>query len=628
MRLPPEKIEEIRNTVDIVDLISSFLQLKKRGRNYVALCPFHNERTPSFYVSPDRQMYHCFGCGASGNVFTFLMETEKISFIDAVKLLAERVGIKLPEYSYELDLKAKEQEELYQALQFATNYYYKNLYETAEGKYALDYLLKRGFKSDIIKVFRLGYSINKWDSFYKYAIEKKIPSEVLEKAGLIKKNNDGTYYDTFRGRIMFPIIAASGKVVGFGARKLFEDDMLGKYINSPETPIYNKSKILYGLYFAKEAIREKDAVILVEGYADLMKTYQAGFKNVVASSGTALTIEQIKLISRYTKNIIILYDADSAGVKATLRGIDLILENDLDVRIVPLPPGEDPDSFIEKFGKDKFENLLRNSILFVDFMIDALMTNGKMETPEGQTKVVRIIIQTLAKMKDPIKRNFYIKHIAERYGIYESVLLGEMDKMINKDRQQNIITINEQFNSEQKGIIPGNKIQEIKDLPVVEKDLLVTMLEGGDEVVDFVFKFISPESFSHKHIATIAGFLNIMRNNGIKIEPSSIYDFIINEDIPNKSELQKFLTDIIFSKYEISKRWEEIDQEITYGDAIKIAKDCIRKIFKSELQRKLEQNQFLMKEAQKRNENLNKYLEIHSNILKELKNIESDEIFL
>lgn len=628
MRLPPEKIEEIRNTVDIVDLISSYLKLKKRGKNYVALCPFHNEKTPSFYVSPDRQMYHCFGCGASGNVFTFLMETEKISFIDAVKMLAERTGIKIPEYSYEIDNKAKEQEELYEVLKFAATFYYKNLHDTDEGKYALEYLFKRGFKLETIKTFGLGYSLNKWDSFYKYSLDQKFPVEILEKAGLIRKQNDGSYYDTFRGRIMFPIFSISGKVIGFGARKLFEEDLLGKYINSPETPIYNKSKILYGLNFAKESIREKDSVILVEGYADLMKAYQAGFKNVVASSGTALTIEQIKLIGRYTKNIIVLYDADSAGIRATLRGIDLILENDLDVRIAPLPQGEDPDSYIDKYGKDKFDNLLRNSIIFVDFMIDALESEGHMKTPEGQTKVVRIIIQTLAKVKDPIKRNFYIKHIAERYGIYESILFGEMDKLLSKEKQRETTRAIDYVKNDMEKIFQSNKIVEVNEIPVAEKDLLLTMLEGGEDVIDFVFKFISPENFSHKYISLIANYLILMRNNNIKVEPSSVYDFIINEDIPEKTELQQFLNRIIFNRYEISKRWEEIGQEISYGDAIKIAKDCIKKIFKNELQKKLEQNQFLMKEAQKRNEDLNKYLKTHSEIIQKMKNVENDDFFL
>lgn len=627
MRLPPEKIEEVRNTVDIVDLISSYLQLRKRGKNYVALCPFHSERTPSFYVSPDRQMYHCFGCGASGNVFTFLMETEKISFIDAVKLLAEKVGIKLPEYSYDLDLKAKEQEELFQTMKFAATFYYKNLHETEEGKYALEYLTKRGFRVDIIKAFGLGYSLNKWDALLKYASEQKIPSDLLEKVGLIKKNTDGGYYDTFRGRIMFPIFSVSGKIVGFGARKLFEDDNLGKYINSPETSIFNKSKILYGLNFAKDAIREKDNVLLVEGYADLLKTYQAGFKNVVSSSGTALTLEQIKLISRYTKSITILYDADSAGVRATLRGIDLVLENDMDVKIAALPKGEDPDSYIEKFGKDKFENLLKNSVLFVDFMIEALSADGQVDTPELKTKIVRFIIQTLIKIKDPIKRNFYIKHIAEKYNIYESILFGEIDKLLTKEQKLGTSIPYDNITDAKEKLFQDSQQKNSFDISVYEKDLLAVMLEGGDKIVDFVLKFIPTEKFDNKYSIALVEILKTMGKNNIKIEPSAVYDFIINEEIVDKDNMLNFLNKIIFSKYEISKYWEEIGQEITYGDALKIAKDCIKKIYKIDIQKKLEHNQFLMREAQKRNEDLSKYLQIHAELLKDIKRIEDGEIF-
>lgn len=626
MRLPPEKIEEVRNAIDIVDLISTYLQLKKRGRNYVALCPFHHEKTPSFYVSPDRQMYHCFGCGASGNVFTFLMETEKVSFIESVKYLAEKAGIKLPEYSYDYDQKAKEQEELFQVMKFAANFYYRNLHETDEGKYPLEYLFKRGLKNDVIKTFALGYSLNKWDSLYKYASEQKISSDLLEKVGLVKKNDEGGYYDTFRGRIMFPIFSASGKILGFGARKLFEDDNLAKYINSPDTQIYNKSKVLYGLNFAKEHIRENDNVLLVEGYVDLLKTYQAGFKNVVASSGTALTLDQVRLISRYTKNITILYDADSAGVKATLRGIDLILENDMDVKIAPLPKGEDPDSFIEKYGKEKFENLIKNSIIFVDFMIDALTANGHINTPEGKTKVVRFIIQTLIKIKDPIKRNFYIKHIAEKYGIYESILLNEMDKLLNKEKKLETPIVYDNL-SDEEGKLFVNQRKNSFDISVVEKDLLVVMLEGGNKIVDFVLKFVPSEKFSNEYSSVLVEILKKMESNAIKIEPSSVYDFVINEDINNKDDILHFLNRIIFSKYEISKHWEEIAQGISYEDALRIAKDCIKKLYKTELQKELERNQFLMREAQKRNEDLSKYLEAHADILKKIKGVEKDEIF-
>lgn len=626
MRLPADKIEEIRNTIDIVDIIASYVTLKKRGKNFVGLCPFHTEKTPSFYVSPERQMYHCFGCGVGGNVFTFLMETEKISFIEAVKSLAERVGIQLPSYSSESDIETRDREELLQAVRFAAVYYYKNLYETEEGKNALDYLRKRGFNNETIKIFGIGYAMNSWDAFYRYAMEQKIPEYILEKAGLIKKHEDGTCYDTFRGRIIFPILSASGRVLGFGARKFFEEDQLGKYINSPDTPIYNKSRVLYGLYYAKDTIREKDLAILVEGYADLIKTYQAGFKNVVASSGTALTNEQIKLLSRYTKNIIILYDADSAGSKATLRGIDLILENDMDVQVAALPHGEDPDSYIEKYGVQKFENLLINSVSFIDFMIRTLEAESSFDTPAGKTKVVRNIIGTLSKVGDPIKRNFYIKHVANKYGIYESLIYNEMDKYLGKDNKKKY-SQPESIKQEDGRIFLDSIQKETVDVPLVEKDLLHAMLDGRNTVVEFVFNHFQPERFSHFYSSYIAKCIKQLYDNNVHIEASSVYDYILNDEITEKDQILKFLTNLIFSKYEISKRWPEFGQEIAQGDALKIAKDTLRKIIKSEVQKQLERNQFLMKEAEKRGEELERYIHIHSSLIEKLRNVDNKNFF-
>ena len=347
MKIPNEKIEEIRNAVDIVEYIGGFIKLKKRGKNYLGLCPFHNEKTPSFNVSLDKQMYYCFGCQRGGNVFTFIMEYDNISYVEAVTVLAEKTGI--PITKIENNVQESETEILYSVCTFAAKAFYYNL-KTEEGKFAQDYFLKRGFSEKTITTFGLGYSLRGWESLIEKAKEEGLSLYNLEKVGLLKKRDDGSYYDVFRGRAMFPIFSPLGRVIAFGARKLYDDDPLAKYINSPETPIYQKSKTLYGLWQAKESIREKDFVILVEGYADVISVFQAGIKNVVASSGTALTTEQIQLLSRYTKNIIFLYDADSAGANAMMRGVDLILENGLDVRVVQLPEGNDPDSFVQKNG--------------------------------------------------------------------------------------------------------------------------------------------------------------------------------------------------------------------------------------------------------------------------------------
>ena len=349
MKIPQEKIDEIRAASDAVDVISKYVQLKKRGKDYLGLCPFHQEKTPSFSVSPQKQLFYCFGCHRGGDVVKFVMEYEKSSYVEALEQLAERAGITITrtEEAYEA---ANETEKLYNVMSYAARMFYTNLTKSNEGEFALAYFRDRGFTNQTMTTFGLGYSLRSWESLLKKAQEDGIDPEDLSKVGLIRRREDGSGYDTFRGRAMFPIFNTTGRVIAFGARKLYDDDTLGKYINSSETSIYHKSKVLYGLSQAKDAIRERDFAILVEGYADLISVFQAGTKNIVASSGTALTPEQIQLISRYTKNITLVYDADSAGANAMMRGVDLILEGGLDVHIVQLPEGDDPDSFVQKNG--------------------------------------------------------------------------------------------------------------------------------------------------------------------------------------------------------------------------------------------------------------------------------------
>jgi DNA primase len=349
VRIPDEKIDEIRNASDIVDLISSYVSLKKRGKNYTGLCPFHKEKTPSFSVSPGKQMFYCFGCGKGGNVISFIMEHDKVSFLEAVRALADRVGISLPSDSPGDADKSTEQEALYALCREAQARFQHNLLESVEGKLALEYFRHRGFSDETIRLFGLGYSLNSWEDIAGMVRGKGLSLDQADRAGLLVRREDGSgFYDRFRGRAMFPIVSTSGRPIGFGARKMREDDPLGKYINSPETPIYDKSRVLYGLFQAKEAIREREFAIMVEGYADLISVYQAGTRNIVASSGTALTEEQVQLLSHYTKRITLVYDADSAGSKATIRGVDLIIARGLDVNVVELPTGEDPDSFVRK----------------------------------------------------------------------------------------------------------------------------------------------------------------------------------------------------------------------------------------------------------------------------------------
>ena len=354
MRISESKIEEIRSAANIVDVISGHIQLRKRGKNFLGLCPFHSEKTPSFTVSEDKQIFHCFGCHTGGNVFKFLMEYEKISFVEAVQELAGELGLPLEIEQGISEEKQTEQEILYDINTETARYFSNNLLNSSEGEIAFDYFQNRKIKPGTMRAFGLGYAFNGWDNLLHFLQEKKIDLEKAVQLGLIGRSNEGRIYDKFSSRIIFPIFSPNGRVVAFAGRILEDKADAAKYLNSPESLIYTKGRILYGLSHAKDEIRKLDKAILVEGYMDLISLYQSGIKNVVAVSGTALTEEQVQLLSRYTKNVILLFDADTAGIKASMRSIELLLKKDFEIKIVSLPQGEDPDSYVNNFGKESF----------------------------------------------------------------------------------------------------------------------------------------------------------------------------------------------------------------------------------------------------------------------------------
>ncbi|MBI5474371.1 MAG: DNA primase [Ignavibacteriae bacterium] len=631
MRIPENKIEEVRHASDVVDVISNYVKLKRRGKNYIGLCPFHTEKTPSFNVSPERQMYHCFGCGVGGNVITFVMEYEKVSFVEAIRTLADRAGISLPQEGVVDDKeKITESESLYAVCRAAARFFYDNMTTTVEGQLALEYFRHRGFSDETVRAFGLGYSMNAWDTLLKFAEREKLPLEMMEKAGLLIQREDKSgYYDRFRGRAMFPIFAVTGRVIGFGARKLREDDPLpGKYINSPETPIYVKSKSLYGISHAKDAIREKEYAILVEGYADLISVYQAGIKNIVASSGTALTDEQIELIGRYAKKVTLVYDADSAGSKATMRGVDLIIEQGLDVRIAELPEGDDPDSFVKTNGGEAFQKLLDEAASFLDFKARLFQSQGMLETPEGQAQAVRSIVETIAKMKDELKRGFYIKSLSERYGIYESTLYRELEKLLGKERGRERIERlrDERLRDERhrdersQSLNPESSIQQASSrpssVPAPERDLLTLMLEHGNEMVGYVFTHVKLEHFTHPLAQKVLALIIPHLERSEKWDTNSLIDETDNV------ELRRFITDITFSKYELSKGWKEqgaMPEEADPGD---IADSCMMILKRQELERLIAENQQHMKEAAARGEEVRRFAEHHQLLMREKKDLE------
>ncbi len=436
--ISPNTIQQILGRLDIIDVIGGFVKLKKRGTNHLGLCPFHNEKTPSFTVSPSKELYKCFGCGKAGNTVSFIMEHEKYSYVEALKWLANKYGIEIEE-TFQTDEQRQQMlaaDSLYIINAFAQQFFFQQLFETEEGRdIGLSYLKERGFREDIIKKFQLGYSPEQRDAFTKEAIAKFYNTELLIKAGLVANRND-QLVDNYRGRIIFPIHNHSGKVLGFGARILKSNDKAPKYINSPENEIYVKSKILYGSYFARQAIDKADECLLVEGYTDVVSLHQAGIENVVASGGTSLTPDQLRLIRKYTNNLTIIYDGDSAGIKAALRGLDLALEEGLNVKLVLIPDNEDPDSYVNKVGASTFRDFIqKNKKDFILFQLEVALNDAGADSVK-KSEVVNRMAETISKInkaEDFTKQQDYIKQCSEILKIDESGMHALVNKFI-RDR--------------------------------------------------------------------------------------------------------------------------------------------------------------------------------------------------
>ncbi|RHJ83970.1 DNA primase [Parabacteroides sp. AM08-6] len=433
-------IDRILDAANIVDVVSEFVTLRKRGVNYVGLCPFHTDKSPSFYVSPAKNICKCFACGEGGTAVHFIMKHEQLTYFDALRFLAKKYNIEIQER--ELSDREKQirsdRESMLIVNSWAQKYFTTQLYEHVEGKtVGLRYFAERGFREDTIRKFQLGYSLDNRDALYKAAIKNGYKKEFLEKTGLIIAYENGNVNDRFRGRVIFPVHTLSGKVVAFGGRVLKKDEKTAKYVNSPESEIYHKSNELYGIFFAKQAIVKADRCFLVEGYTDVISMHQAGVENVVASSGTALTQGQIRLIHRFTSNITVLYDGDAAGIKAALRGIDLLLEDGMNVKVVLLPDGEDPDSFARKHNSSQFAEFIKqNETDFIRFKTRLLLDDAGND-PIKRSALISDIIRTVAIIPDNIARSLYIRECSAMMEIDEKLLLNEINKIrLNKEQKQ------------------------------------------------------------------------------------------------------------------------------------------------------------------------------------------------
>ncbi|NIK72576.1 DNA primase [Thermonema lapsum] len=445
MSIPENVIRQIQEAADVVEVIQDYLSLKKKGKDYVALCPFHHEKTPSFTVSPAKQIYKCFGCGKGGDAISFVMEIEGISFVEAVRRLAERYKIPLPEEAEHTSKEALEaaeeasrrKESILIALQFAQQTYSRFLWETEEGQaVGLSYFKQRGLREATIRKFELGYAPDTWDAFTQAALKAGYQADILQAADLTYcSDKTQNLYDRFRNRAIFPIHNSSGKVIAFAGRTFSTDKKVAKYINSADTPVYDKSKVLYGLHLAKQSIRQQDKCYIVEGYMDVMSLHQAGIENVVATSGTSLTVEQVRLLRRFTENITILYDGDEAGIKAALRGIDLLLEENVNVRLVLMPPGEDPDSYLLKVGASAFVDYLsQKEEDFLHFKARHLLPPGTAD-PLAKAQAIRELAASIARMGDRLKRRMYIRQLSQDLNVEEEWVIDEVNTILFREKR-------------------------------------------------------------------------------------------------------------------------------------------------------------------------------------------------
>ncbi|MCG8331585.1 MAG: DNA primase [Chitinophagales bacterium] len=488
-----KSIEEVIETAKVDEVVQDYVNLRRRGVNMIGLCPFHNEKTPSFTVSPAKGIYKCFGCGQGGDAVTFVMEHENMTFPEAIRHLAKKYRIELEET--ELSQEAREEQQyldsLYIINSFAHDFYQDQLFNTDMGKsVGLSYFKERGFREETIKKFGLGFAPDKKDIFTLTATQKGYNTASLQKLGLTSQYGR----DFFRNRVMFPIHNLSGKVIGFGGRILVKGIKAPKYINTPETDIYNKSKVLYGAFFAKKGIRKEDECIMVEGYTDVISLHQSGIDNVVASSGTSLTVEQIQLVKRYTENIKILYDGDMAGVKAALRGMGMVLEQGLNVKIVMLPEGEDPDSYLKSVGTEAFRHYINSEAKdFIMFQADMLKKEAEGD-PIKQAKLIKEIVESIAKIPDPLKRSLYVRECARIMQVEEALLVNEANKIVGKrfkksqeQREREMAPIPTEpppiFNETTPIMRPPKKQVATGD-EFQEKDIVRILISGGDQIFD------------------------------------------------------------------------------------------------------------------------------------------------
>lgn len=556
MKLTDDQIDQVREATDIVDLIGEHVRLRKRGRNYFGLCPFHNERTPSFSVFEEKGIFKCFGCGKAGDAFSFTMFLENLSFPEAVEKLAKRANIDLgPDLTPEEKAHQGRRESIHAALTEAARWYYRTLRSVAGGP-AMEYLAERGLEEETMKRFGLGFAPDRSGALWHYLNEKGFDDKTIEDAGIIAMSNRGEYYERFRGRIIFPVFSPTGKIVGFGGRVLPGTPKdLAKYINSPDTEVYHKSHNLYGLYQAKDEIRRKKFAILVEGYADVISVFQAGIENVVAASGTSLTTDQLNLLRRYTTHVVLLFDADQAGKNAAMRGIEFAIQAGFDVSIVVLPVGEDPDSYIRAKGAEAFQQALDRRQTFIETKAQWFQEQGSFNDPTQLAAAVRSIVETVAHVPDTIKRAFFIQKLAERFHLSEQLLTMELDKITKRNSAPRPAPRSRPMIEEESYSHFPEEPEEADEIPEREVTLLSSLLQQPmlvDQVISET-KF-DVDLISNAHIKELVGYVLQEVEEGSPLDLGSLL-----KDYRAKQDFAQVLISAAIDPNDLSGHWDEAE---------------------------------------------------------------------
>jgi len=574
MGFPRGFADEVRNQVDIVRIVSDYVSLKKRGANWVACCPFHSEKTPSFNVHPGKQIFRCFGCNVGGDVFSFVMQIERCSFPEALKLVAERSGIPIPQFEESEDHKqaARDRDELLQIMQWAATFFEGNLGAGSEGREARSYLERRGIREETRKLMRIGYAPQSWDALSSYLRKHGVSNYQLERSGLVTAREGGSgFYDRFRGRIIFPIADVHGRIIAFGGRIIGEGEP--KYLNSPETELYSKGRNLFGLNYAKEAIRKQDFAILVEGYLDFVIPYQEGVQNLIASLGTALTEQQVKLLARYTRRIVVNFDPDSAGISATKRSIEMLLNEGFKVNVLTLPEGDDPDTYVLKNGAHVYRRLLTVSQPFLDYIIEQSVREHDTTKPAGKVETLNSILPYLNMVRDRVERSEYASHVADRLKIEDRIVREELKRAAMSRAEQ----------------IDARKIRLTSEITPAEKRLLTLIVNNG-AIRASILSQIDESDFSGLRTESIFRALLELEKTATVPNYANLSQYLTSGSQTDEELVTAILPLILIGGDEL----EEEDRQVLHQEAAR----CLNAIRRKQIQQSLELLQVEIRQAE------------------------------